>query len=156
MKKTTLICFALCLLLALLGCGAGVDAEQSDGSGALTSDDGTQNTGTEAVPSEDELREKFPEYFGLDSFKGIEVYVWKTDDGEYKCGALTGTNRLKTEDELRDLQENGATVAEMKVILASYELDKNSIAIVPIDIRSTVIDGDATETISELRALLFD
>ena len=41
------------------------------------------------------LRIKYPEYYNLDTFKGIEVYVWQNDDGEYRCGALSGTNRGK-------------------------------------------------------------
>ncbi len=156
MKKTIILSLMLCLALALFGCGTDNDVDSPDESGAPVSDDDTQSTDDGAVLTEADLREKFPEYYGLDSFKGIEVYAWKTENGEYRCGALTGTNRLKTEDELRALQENGATIGEMKAILSSYELEKNSVSILPIDIQSTVIDEGVTETISELRALLFD
>ena len=29
------------------------------------------------------LRIKYPEYYNLDTFKGIEVYVWQNENGEY-------------------------------------------------------------------------
>ena len=70
------------------------------------------------------LRIKYPEYYNLDSFKGIEVYVWQNENGEYRCGALSGTNCGKTIEELTDLAENSATIDEMKKILNSYKNEK--------------------------------
>ena len=32
-----------------------------------------------------DLQKKFPEYYNLDAFKGVEVYVWQTEEGEYAC-----------------------------------------------------------------------
>lgn len=43
------------------------------------------------------LREKYPEYFKLSAFKGIEIYVWEMAEGSYQCGMMSGTNRNKTE-----------------------------------------------------------
>ena len=80
------------------------------------------------------LRLKFPEYYNLDTFKGIEVYVWQTEDGEYRCGALYGTNRGKEFDEITNLVKNSATIKEMRTILSSYNIDKESINILPIKI----------------------
>ena len=51
------------------------------------------------------LRIKYPEYYNLDTFKGIEVYVWQNENGEYRCGALSGTNRGKTIGEMTALAE---------------------------------------------------
>jgi len=79
------------------------------------------------------LRIKYPEYYNLDTFKGIEVYVWQTEDGEYRCGAMSGTNRGKTIEELNSLAENSASIKEMKSILASYKIEKDSIIIIQID-----------------------
>ena len=73
------------------------------------------------------LRIKYPEYYNLDTFKGIEVYVWQNDDGEYRCGALSGTNRGKTIEELTALAENSTTIDEMRSILASYKSVKESL-----------------------------
>ncbi|MBQ7933067.1 MAG: hypothetical protein IJ334_18920 [Clostridia bacterium] len=79
------------------------------------------------------LRIKYPEYYNLDTFKGIEVYVWQNENGEYRCGALSGTNRGKTIEELTALAENSATIDEMKKILNSYKNEKDSIIIIQID-----------------------
>lgn len=79
------------------------------------------------------LRIKYPEYYNLDAFKGIEVYVWQNEDGEYRCGALSGTNRGKTIEELTALAENSATIDEMKSILASYKSEKESINIILVE-----------------------
>ena len=80
------------------------------------------------------LQNKFPEYYNLDTFKGIEVYVWQTEKDEYMCGALSGTDRNKTFEEISKLASNGATIEEMQDILASYDIDKEEISIVPIRI----------------------
>ena len=79
------------------------------------------------------LRIKYPEYYNLDTFKGIEVYVWQNEDGEYRCGAMSGTNRGKTIEELNSWAENSASIKEMKSILASYKIEKDSIIIIQID-----------------------
>ena len=94
------------------------------------------------VEEADDLKQKFPEYYNLDTFKGIEVYVWHTDDGEYRCGAMTGTNRNKTYEEISNLAKNGATIEEMKTILSSYNIGKEEIIIIPIKINSTDFEID--------------
>ncbi len=68
-----------------------------------------------------DLQQQFPEYYGLDTFKGLEVYVWQ-EDGEYLCGVMYGTNRGKEADEYDALKDNPATVEQMKEILSSYDL----------------------------------
>ncbi len=78
------------------------------------------------------LYKKYPEYFDLNTFKGLEVYVWQMSGDLYRCGVLSGTNRLKTEEELRELMGNGATIEEMKYILSAYEIEKDEVAIIPI------------------------
>ena len=88
------------------------------------------------------LRIKYPEYYNLDTFKGIEVYVWQNEDGEYRCGAMSGTNRGKTIEELTSLTENSATIGEMKSILASYKIDKDSIIIIQM---ANLLSGDEIE-----------
>ena len=88
------------------------------------------------------LRIKYPEYYNLDTFKGIEVYVWQNDDGEYRCGAMSGTNRGKTIEELIALEENSASIKEMKSILASYKINKDSIIIIQVD---NPLSGDEIE-----------
>lgn len=84
-----------------------------------------------------DLQKKFPEYYNLDTFKGVEVYVWQTDEGEYRCGALYGTNRGKTFEEISNLAKNSATIEEMRIILASYDIPTEDIIIIPIIITAS-------------------
>ena len=74
------------------------------------------------------LREKFPEYFDLDTFKGLEVYVWQMAKGSWSFGVLPGTNRNKTLEELANLK--GATAEEMAAILSTYGIPKENVAII--------------------------
>ena len=60
-----------------------------------------------------------PIYPGLpdiseDPMKGIEIYCWQ-DGGVWKCGGTVGTNRMKTDEEIRALQV--VSIPEMKRIL---------------------------------------
>lgn len=60
-----------------------------------------------------------PIYPGLpdiseDPMKGIEIYCWQ-DGGGWKCGGTEGTNRMKTDEEIRALQV--VTIPQMKKIL---------------------------------------
>ncbi len=75
---------------------------------------------------------KYPEYWDLDGMKGVEVYVWQTEDGSYRCGALTGTNRLKTDEEIQALLDNGATIEEMRTILELCEVETDRVSIIPV------------------------
>ena len=60
-----------------------------------------------------------PIYPGLpdiseDPMKGIEIYCWQDGD-EWECGGTVGTNRMKTDEEIRSLQV--VTIPQMKRIL---------------------------------------
>ena len=79
-----------------------------------------------------QLKQKYPEYFDLDTFKGLEVYVWQESPDFYRCGVVDGTNRHKTTEEILSLMENGATIGEMKTILSLYEIEKTSVLIFPV------------------------
>lgn len=74
------------------------------------------------------LREKFPEYFGLDTMKGLEVYVWQMAPEVTRCGLLSGTNREKTYEELIALKH--ATLEEMQAILSTYDVPDEMISVV--------------------------
>jgi hypothetical protein len=78
---------------------------------------------------EDALRKKYPEYFDLSAFKGLEVYVWQMTSGSYSFGVLPGTNREKTLEEKMNMK--GASADEMRTILSSYDIDKSDIIIIP-------------------------
>ena len=92
-----------------------------------------------------DLKTQFPEYYGLPTTKGLEVYLWQETEGIYKCGLLMGTNRNKTDEEIIGLTHNGATVDQMKEILSSYNIDKNMIAIIPVQVSATsyeIVESD--------------
>jgi hypothetical protein len=91
---------------------------------------------TDTYNATKDLQKRFPEYYNLDTFKGIEVYVWQTNDGTYECGAMNGTNRNKTFEEILLLEKNGATFEEMRTILSSYNIDKERIVIIPVNINA--------------------
>ncbi len=73
-----------------------------------------------------ELEETYPQFFGLDTFKGLEVYVWY--NGDWRCGVRSGTNRLATWQELQAFG-GGATLEEMAVILSTYGITQDEVSI---------------------------
>ncbi len=119
--------------------------------------DGTGDSGFAAPPATDleTLREKYPEYFGLSTFKGLEVYVWQMAEGSYSWGLMEGTNREKTSEELWSLR--GTTTEEMRLILSSYDIPEENIFILPMGkpISSYIPPGNAWDP-ARLRELLFD
>lgn len=76
-----------------------------------------------------ELRVKYPEYFELGTFKGLEVYVWQMAENDYRFGLMQGTNREKTLDEKMALK--GATAEEMTLILSTFDIEDKSIFVIP-------------------------
>ena len=78
----------------------------------------------------DALKKQFPQYFGLSTAKGLEVYVWQTGEFEYYCGLLPGRNLNYTNAVLQNLQP--ASLAEMKTIIASYGLSRKEVIVMPL------------------------
>ncbi len=70
------------------------------------------------------VTEKYPHFLGLSTFKGLEVYVWK--NGDWRCGVRSGTNRNVTPEELQAFGQ-GASLAEMAVILSTYGITKEDV-----------------------------
>ena len=167
-----ILCFAL--LLILVGCGKaptiGSDAKGNAGAGApepatageempavtITPQDGTQFADQSPATSLDELRERFPEYFDLSTFKGLEVYVWQLAPDSYSFGVMEGTNRNKTNEELWSLKS--ATLDEMRAILSTYDIPKENIIVIPFQqpYSSYAYGIDAAYTASVRELLLED
>ena len=80
-------------------------------------------------PKIDDLRVKYPEYFELGTFKGLEVYVWQMAENDYRFGLMQGTNREKTQEEKMALKD--ATAEEMALILSTYEIEDKDIFVIP-------------------------
>ena len=82
------------------------------------------------------LEKRFPEYYNLNTSEGVTVYVWQAEDGEYRCGALSGVNRNTQFEEITKLASNSTTIDEMKTILSSYNIDRGYVSIYHIEIMS--------------------
>ncbi|MBQ5312172.1 MAG: hypothetical protein ILP19_09080 [Oscillospiraceae bacterium] len=83
----------------------------------------SQSAASGGIRDKETLRREYPEYFELGAFKGIELYVWQDAPGSYRCGAMSGTNRNKTDEEIWALFPMGVSPEEMQVILSSYNAD---------------------------------
>jgi len=77
----------------------------------------------------DALRVKYPEYFELGTFKGLEVYVWQIAKNNYRFGLMQGTNREKTLEEKMALK--GTTAEEMALILSTFDIEDKDIFVIP-------------------------
>ena len=73
----------------------------------------------------DQLKSKFPNYFGLTTSKGLEVYIWQMAEGSYSCGLLPGKNLNYTQEELWNLHKSSASLDEMRAIIADYMVNVN-------------------------------
>ena len=103
------------------------------------------------------LREKYPEYFEVGTFKGLEVYVWQMAENDYRFGLMQGTNRRKTLDEMMALK--GASPEEMALILSVFNIEDRDIFVIPWQnpISSYMITDDMVkdpEYISNIRNML--
>ncbi len=72
------------------------------------------------------IRQNYPHFLGLNTFKGLEVYVWK--NGGWRCGVRSGTNRNATQEELWAFGE-GAALDEMALILSTYGITQDDVFI---------------------------
>ncbi len=96
-----------------------------------------------------------PIYPGLpdiskDPMKGIEIYCWQ-DDGEWKCGGTVGTNRMKTDEEIRALQV--VTIPQMKKILEQKGLT-DCFRVILVDLSGDAVVYLDVEEYSAQRAML--
>ena len=78
----------------------------------------------------DELRQKYPQYFGLDTTNGLYIYVSEFAKDLYKCQLLSGREDFHYSTE--DIHtEGGATLEEMKAILSTYDISSDNIYVIP-------------------------
>ena len=86
---------------------------------------------TEQATNEQELRDKYPEYFGLDAKNGLDVYVWQLAEGSYSFGLLHHTEAQRPWVSYELLNLVGTDADEMRLILSTYDIDESDIAIIP-------------------------
>ncbi len=79
------------------------------------------------------IKEKYPMYFNLQTAKGLGVYIWEIAPDSYRCGLVSGRNLGYTQAELSELFSKGTSIEEMRLIVASYypENAKQSVVINP-------------------------
>ena len=106
MKKFIII--AAMLLLVLTGCKG-----KNDGLGGETAD----------------LKDEFPEYYGLDASGGLDVVVWQMAPELYSF-ALCEHKESRSSIELLQMRLKGADAGQMKTILSSYNVKKDGITVV--------------------------
>jgi len=106
----------------------------------------------------DQLKSKFPNYFGLTTSKGLEVYIWQMAEGSYSCGLLPGKNLNYTQEELWNLHKSSASLDEMRAIIADYmvngDVPKSNIVIqaigMPHSSYAYTIDDEYRRKLNEL------
>ena len=89
-------------------------------------------------PEEQALRQKYPQYFDLDTKHGLDVYVWELGPGPYSCGLLPGSETGHASEEVLSLQVKApgpepsgpASIEDMKAILKCYDLPEEKITII--------------------------
>ena len=77
------------------------------------------------------VKARFPEYFGLDASKGLDVYVWQMAEHSYSFGLLphSETPRQSFSPELMALQ--GVESDMMRGILSTYEVADDKVYVIP-------------------------
>lgn len=75
-----------------------------------------------------ELRAKTPEYFGLDTENGLDVYVWQMAMGSFSFGIMPGIDGERPENETWDLK--GVDAADVKLILSTYGISPADIRVI--------------------------
>ena len=99
------------------------------------------------------LQKRFPEYYNLDTSEGVTVYVWQAEDGEYRCGALSGINRNTKYEEIFKLSSNSTSIDEMKTILSSYNIERGDVMVYHIEIMSSYYEE--IEDYNEIRDIFW-
>ncbi len=151
MKRRILMLFLFIALFTLFGCGRANEgstgvfpAEEQSGSAEAEASEIPETLTERGIEA---LKEQCPEYFELSAFKGIEVYVWETAEGAYRCGMMSGTNRMKTAPEIRALEQRSLSVAEAKTVMEELGVENGSILVIPIT--QPYENGASDDNISE-------
>ncbi len=77
-----------------------------------------------------QLKEKYPQFFNVSTDGGLTVYIWQMSKDNYSC-YLANTSMEAISD--NSFAYNvGATIAEMRAILTTYNIDKKDITVQPV------------------------
>lgn len=93
--------------------------------------DGADNASDAVVQSDiQQLKNKYPEFFGLSTDGGLTVYIWQTAENNYKCYLVN--KRSNVIYDLNGAFDKGATVREMRIILSYYAVNNSDVSVEPI------------------------
>lgn len=77
-----------------------------------------------------QLKEKYPQFFNVSTDGGLTVYIWQMSKDNYSCYlANTSMEALSDNSFAYDV---GASIAEMRAILTTYNVDKKDITVQPV------------------------
>jgi len=127
MKKPKIVFLILCVLLLVTVSACVQNVPKPVEPTAVPS---TRTPAPVSCRTVSELREQYPEYFNLSTMKGLELYLWRADDNNVYCSLLSGTDRVKTNDEIRVMETRGVLPEEMRDILSTYGLGKGSVLMI--------------------------
>ena len=78
----------------------------------------------------DGLKVKYPQFFNVSTDGGLTVYIWQMSANNYSCYlANTSMEAISDNSFAYDV---GASIAEMRAILATYDIDQKDISIHPV------------------------
>lgn len=73
------------------------------------------------------LRQEYPQYFGLPTAKGLEVYIWQMAPDSYQCALLPRRNLKYTDTEL--MRQTPVPIERMRAIVDSYGLPESEVTV---------------------------
>ena len=77
-----------------------------------------------------ELKKEYPQYFGLDASKGLDIVVWQMSENSYDFGLLPHSEEKRDwlDEDLSNLKPVSAE--QMRIILSTYKIDTKDMNIV--------------------------
>ncbi len=78
----------------------------------------------------EQLKNKYPQFFNVSTDGGLTVYIWQMSENNYSC-YLANTSMEALSD--NSFAYNvGATIAEMRAILTTYDIEQKDITVQPV------------------------
>lgn len=127
-------------------------------------DEGSENlNGARPIP-DTELANTYPEYFGIDTSNGLDIYVWQLAKEHYDFGLLPHAEEGKDWLDKDLLGLKGVSAKTMREILSYYELDGVDVHIIPWQnpissyMPDYILYGEEAKAqyIEDIKVMLFD
>ncbi len=76
------------------------------------------------LTSLNELKKKYPHFFGLSTDGGLTVYIWQMAAGSYRCSLISRKDAATPSTSTISIHASSATLDEMRIIVADYRVNK--------------------------------